>query len=64
MNISLVLKVAGVGLIVSVAHQILQKSGRDEQATFVSLAGVVIAMLLLVGEISSLIQSIRSAFGL
>lgn len=64
MNISLVLKVAGVGLIVSVAHQILQKSGRDEQATFVSLAGVVIAMLLLVGEISNLIQSIRSAFGL
>ncbi|MBR6796698.1 MAG: stage III sporulation protein AC [Clostridia bacterium] len=64
MNISLVLKVAGVGLIVSVAHQILQKSGRDEQATFVSLAGVVIAMLLLVGEISSLIQSIRNAFGL
>lgn len=64
MNIALVLKVAGVGLIVSVAYQILQKSGRDEQATFVSLAGVVIAMLLLVGEISSLIQSIRSAFGL
>ena len=64
MNISLVLKVAGVGLIVRVAHQMLQQRGRDEQATFVSLAGVVIAMLLLVGEISSLIQSIRSAFGL
>lgn len=64
MNIALVLKIAGIGLIVSVAHQILQKSGRDEQATFVSIAGVIIAMLLLIGEISSLIQSIRSAFGL
>ena len=48
MNIALVLKVAGVGLVVAVAYQILQKSGRDELATYVSLAGVVIVMLLLV----------------
>lgn len=63
MNVALVLKVAGVGLIVSVAHQILSKSGRDEQATLVTVAGVIIAMLMLTGEIASLLQSIRSAFG-
>lgn len=64
MNISLVLKVAGVGLIVSVAHQILSKSGRDEQAALVTVAGLVIAMLLLTQEIANLLQSIKSAFGI
>lgn len=64
MNVTLVLKVAGVGLIVSVAHQILAKSGRDEQAALVTVAGVIIAMLMLTGEIASLFQSIRSAFGI
>ena len=64
MNIGLILKIAGVGLIVSVACQILQKNGRDEQATFVTIAGVIIVMLLLVGEISSLFSALKSAFGL
>ena len=64
MNIALVLKVAGVGLVVAVAYQILQKSGRDELATYVSLAGVVIVMLLLVSEIDSLSRTIRRIFGI
>ena len=64
MNIALILKIAGVGLIVSVACQILQKNGRDEQATFVTVAGVVIVALLLVNEISALFGALRSAFGL
>lgn len=64
MGISLVLKIAGIGLVVSVACQILQKSGRDEQATFVTVAGVVIVMLLLAGEIGSLFSTLKSVFGL
>jgi stage III sporulation protein AC len=63
-GISLILKIAGIGLVVSVAVQILQKSGRDEQATFVTVAGVVIAMLLLAGEISSLFSTLKRVFGL
>ena len=53
---------AGVGLLVSVAVQLLQKTVRDEQATFVTLAGVVVVMLLLVGEIGELFSLIRSTF--
>ncbi|MFA6729508.1 MAG: stage III sporulation protein AC [Eubacteriales bacterium] len=64
MNIALVVKIAGVGLLVSIACQILQKTGRDEQATFVSVAGVIIVMLLLVSEIGKLFSTIRSVFGL
>jgi|GEM_PF-401603 len=64
LNIALVVKIAGVGLLVSIACQILQKTGRDEQATFVSVAGVIIVMLLLVSEIGKLFSTIRSVFGL
>jgi len=64
LGISLILKIAGIGLVVSVAHQILQKSGRDEQAVFIILAGVIIVMLLLVGEISSLFSTLKSVFGI
>ncbi len=64
MGISLILKISGIGLIVSVACQILQKNGRDEQATFVAIAGVVIATLFLVKEISTLFSTLKSVFGL
>ncbi len=64
MGISLILKIAGIGIVVSVACQILQKSGRDEQATFVTVAGVLIVMLILADEISSLFSTLKSVFGL
>ncbi len=64
MNIGLILKIAGVGLVAAVAHQILQKSGKDELATYVSVAGVIIVMLLMVTEIDSLFKTIRRVFGI
>lgn len=64
MDISLILKVAGAGLLVSVICQILNKSGRDEQAMLVSLAGIIIVLMLLVDEISQLITSIKNIFGI
>ncbi len=63
MDVSLILKVAGIGLTVSIAYQLLAKYGRDEQAVLVSLAGIVIVMLMLVDKIGSLFNSIRSVFG-
>lgn len=64
MVITTVLKIAGVGLMVAVICQILQKNGRDEQATFVTVAGVVVVALMLVGEVKGLLDAIRSAFGI
>ncbi|MBO5401540.1 MAG: stage III sporulation protein AC [Clostridia bacterium] len=64
MNVTLIIKIAGVGLLASIACQILQKSGKDEQATFVSIAGVITVMIMLISEISQLFSSIRSIFGL
>lgn len=64
METALILKVAGIGLLVTVACQILSRSGRDEQAMLVSVAGVIIVMVLLVDQISSLIGSLRAVFGI
>lgn len=63
MDVSLVLKVAGVGILVSVAQQILSKAGRDEQAMLVTLSGIVLVLLLLVEEIGRLFQLVESVFG-
>lgn len=63
MDVSLILRVAGIGILVAVAAQILQKSGRDEQATLVVVSGIVVVFLLLVREIGSLFDTVRSTFG-
>lgn len=64
MSVTLIIKIAGVGLLASVACQILQKSGKDEQATFVSIAGVITVMIMLMSEISQLFSSVKGIFGL
>ena len=64
MDISLILKMAGLGILVSVTVQILSKSGRDEQATFVTIAGILVALMLLITQMRELFDAITSLFGL
>lgn len=64
MDVTLILRIAGVGILVSVACNILSKSGRDEQSVFVTIAGIIIVLLMLVGEIDQLFTSVRNIFGL
>ena len=54
MDIAVILKVAGVGILVSVASQILSKSGRDEQAMLVTVSGIVVVFLMLIEEIDKI----------
>ncbi|MBR2446851.1 MAG: stage III sporulation protein AC [Clostridia bacterium] len=63
MEVGLILKVAGVGLLVSVATQILSKSGRDEQATLVTVAGIVVVLLMLIEQIGALFSLVYTTFG-
>ena len=63
MDVSLILKVAGVGVLVSIASSILNKSGRDEQAMLLTVAGIIVVMLMLVGEIGTLFETVESIFG-
>lgn len=64
MDISLLIKTVGVGILVAVANQILQKTGRDEQAMLVTVVGVVIVLVMVVSEIGSLFDTVRSVFEL
>ncbi len=64
MDVSLILKIAGVGLLVAICAQVLQKSGKDEQAMMVTVGGLVVVMLMLVGRIGELIETVRAVFGL
>lgn len=64
MEIEIILKVAGIGMIVAVVCQLLSRAGRDEQSTMVSLAGMVVILILLASKIGELITLIRGAFGL
>jgi len=64
MDVALLLKLAGAGILVAVSYQILQRAGRDEQAALLSLAGVVVVLFFLVGEIGELFTKIRTIFGL
>jgi stage III sporulation protein AC len=64
MDIGLIIKIAGIGMLVSFSSQMLARSGRDEQATFVSIAGVIVVLAILIGEIGELFSVIKSVFGL
>ncbi len=64
MDIGLILRALGVGLCVAISAQILSKYGRDDQATLVSLAGIITVLVCLVGELATLIDTVKGIFGL
>lgn len=64
MNIDLLFKIAGIGIIIAVIHQILSKAGREDQAMMTTLAGMVIVLTVVVKEISELFTTVRTVFNL
>jgi len=64
MDVSLIFKLAGIGMLIAVSYQILQRAGREEQALVLSLTGVVLVLIILIGKIGELYGQIRSVFGL
>ena len=64
MNVDLIFRIAGVGIIVAVLDMLLKRSGRDEQAMMTTIAGVVVVLMMLIGEISTLFDTIRDVFSL
>ena len=63
MDLELIFKVAGVGIIVSVLNVLLKKAERDEQALMTTLAGLVVVLMLMIDEIAQLFERVRDAFG-
>ena len=64
MDVDLIFKIAAIGIIVAVLNQLLVRSGREEQAMLTTLAGLIVVLTLLVGEIGDLFSLVKSVFGL
>lgn len=64
MDLSLIFKIVGVGMTVAISCQILSKVGREEQASFVQIAGIIVALLLLIEEIRYLFDAVKDVFGI
>ena len=64
MGVDIVFRIAGVGILVAVACQLLKQTGRDDIAMLTALAGVVIVLTMLIGLIASLFNSVKSVFEL
>ena len=62
MDFELVLRAAGIGIIITVVCQMMSKAGRDEQSTLVSLVGMVVIFILLAERLGELISTIREVF--
>ena len=64
MDVSLIMKVTGIALLVSVAIILLSRSGREELGMLVSLTGVIMILLLIIDEAADLFKTIRDVFGI
>lgn len=62
MDIDLIFKIAAIGIIVSVLNQVLSRSGRDEQATMTTLAGLVVVLMMVAREIAELFDLVKTLF--
>ena len=62
MEIDLIFRIAAVGIIVSILNQVLSRSGREEQATMTTLAGLIVVLMMLVHKISELFDLVKTLF--
>lgn len=62
MEIDLIFKIAAIGIIVSILNQVLTRSGREEQATMTSLAGLVVVLMILTQKIAELFDLVKNLF--
>lgn len=64
MDINLLFKIAAIGILVAVLHQVLVRAGREDQAMMTTLAGLVIVLTMVIKEISGLFSTVRTIFNL
>ena len=64
MDVDLIFQIAAIGIIVAVLNQVLIRSGREEQAMMTTLAGLIVVLMLVITQISTLFDTIKQLFGL
>lgn len=64
MDVDMIFKMAAIGIIVAILNQLLVRSGREEQALLTTIAGLIVALMMIITQISDLFSTIKTTFGL
>lgn len=64
MDVNMIFKIAAIGIIVAILNQLLVRSGREEQALLTTIAGLIVALMMIITQISDLFSTIKNTFGL
>ncbi|MGQ9778568.1 MAG: stage III sporulation protein AC [Bacillota bacterium] len=64
MEIELIFKIAGVGILISIFNMVLKQAGKEEQSQMLTLAGVVVVLFMIIRLIRQLFADVRAVFGL
>ncbi len=64
MDVNIIFKIAAIGIIVSILNQVLIRSGKEEMAMMTTLTGVIVVLMMVIGLISRLFDSVRTMFQL
>lgn len=64
MGVDLIFKIAAIGITVTVLQQLLMRSGREDQAMLTTLAGLIVVLLMVLGEVKNLFETIKTLFDL
>lgn len=64
MDVDFIFRIAAIGIIVSVLNQVLIRSGREEQAMLTTLAGLIVVLGMVVTQISTLFETVKTVFQL
>lgn len=64
MEVELIFQIAGIGIIVAVMNVLLSRSGRDEQALMITIAGLVVVLTMVVTRIAQLFETVKTVFGI
>lgn len=64
MDVNMIFKIAAIGMIVAILNQLLVRSGREEQALLTTIAGLVVALMMIISQISDLFATVKNTFGL
>lgn len=62
MDLNLIFKIAGTGIIVAILYRLLVQTGREEQALMLTIGGLIVVMLMVIAEINKLFEAIRTMF--
>lgn len=64
MDVDFIFQIAAIGIVVAVLNMLLQRSGREEQAMMTTIAGLIVVLMMIITQISTLFETIKDVFNL